>query len=516
MKPIRTLAMYLPQFHEVPENSAWWGEGYTEWTAVKNAVPYFSGHNQPVVPLNENYYNLLSKDTMVWQAGLAKKYGIDGFCFYHYWFGKDRKILEKPAENLLKWKDINLPFCFDWDPQTWARTWSKLGNPWADKFEQKADRRREQENGILIQQDFGDEAYWKKHFDYLLSFFQDDRYIRIDGKPIFIFHRTRMFPCLERMAAYWRKLAAKAGLPGLYLIGLGVPNRAMDAVIYPMDYGKSSLISDRKSLQRIPGTLLEGADYDDVWKYFLTVPPSSGQRTLWLGVVSYDDSPRRGEQGEVYLHVSPAKFQHYFGQLMRKSREAGNPFVFINAWNEWGEGMKLEPDVKTGYGYLEAVRDVVRTDTDELPAIDPGEVEKGRQSYVENLEYQAERNQKFYFLFRDWMRCKREGKSLARYFRERGWKKIAIYGYGRHGIEFFQDLQGQNDVKVSYLIDARKDAMDGKTPLAVFRPEEELPLCDAVVVSVIDEYDSILKILQERINMPIVSLAEVVTMTAEK
>ena len=127
-KELRALAMYLPQFHRVPENDAWWGEGFTEWTAVKKAVPLFEGHEQPRTPLNSNYYDLMDKGTMEWQADLAKKYGIDGFCFYHYWFRDGRRILEKPAENLLQWKDIDMPFCFCWDPVSWARTWTKLGN----------------------------------------------------------------------------------------------------------------------------------------------------------------------------------------------------------------------------------------------------------------------------------------------------------------------------------------------------------------------------------------------------
>ena len=190
MKSTRTLAMYLPQFHEVPENSQWWGAGYTEWTAVKQAKPCFPGHEQPVIPMNGNYYDLLSKETMVWQAKLAKKYGVDGFCFYHYWFGRGRKILEKPAENLLKWTDIDLPFCFCWDPGTWARTWSKMGNAWADAFEPEKDKAQTRGDGILIQQDFGDASYWEAHFEYLLPFFRDERYLRVDGTPVFIFYNS--------------------------------------------------------------------------------------------------------------------------------------------------------------------------------------------------------------------------------------------------------------------------------------------------------------------------------------
>lgn len=515
MKSTRTLAMYLPQFHEVPENSQWWGAGYTEWTAVKQAKPCFPGHEQPVIPMNGNYYDLLSKETMVWQAKLAKKYGVDGFCFYHYWFGRGRKILEKPAENLLKWTDIDLPFCFCWDPGTWARTWSKMGNAWADAFEPEKDKAQTRGDGILIQQDFGDASYWEAHFEYLLPFFRDERYLRVDGKPVFIFYNSFLVPCLERMATFWRRLAKKAGFSGLELIGFGIPNRSMDAVIYPMAFGKSSFVYDRSIEHIIPGTSMYGYEYDDVWQHFLANPPSAMQQTLWLGTVSFDDSPRRGANGRIYLHASPAKFRHYFGQLLRKSREAGNSFVFIDAWNEWGEGKKLEPDTKTGYAYLEAVRDMTQTATEDLPVIDAVSLEEGREQYVENLEWLVLRNQKLYILFRDWRKCMREHRDLATYFRDRKWHRIGLYGYGRHGRDFYQDVQGHG-VEIVYLIDARKEGMSGKTPVPVYAPDEELPDCDAVVVSVVDEYEAILEMLQERMDVPIVSLSEVVSAVAEE
>ena len=513
MRSTRTLAMYLPQFHEVPENSKWWGAGYTEWTAVKNAEPCFPGHEQPVVPMNGNYYDLLSKDTMVWQAELAKKYGVDGFCFYHYWFGKDRKILEKPAENLLKWKDIDLPFCFCWDPSTWARTWSKMGNSWADAFEPGNDEEKKQGNGILIRQDFGDESYWKKHFDYLLPFLQDHRYICVDGKPVFIFYGSSCVPCLERMVSYWRRLAKEAGFPDLYLIGFDFPNCSLDAVIYPMAFAKN-FVYDKNVEHKISGTSLYGYEYDDVWQSFLASPPSAMQKTLWLGTVSYDDSPRRGANGRIYLHATPEKFRHYFGQLLRKSREAGNPFVFIDAWNEWGEGKKLEPDTKTSYAYLEAVHDMTRVATENLPAIDSATLEKGCKRYMANLERFALQYQKYFHLSRDWRKCSREKRSLAKYFQDRNWQRIALYGYGRHGREFYQDVQG-NSVEIIYLIDARKGGMAGKTPVPVYAPEETLPECDAIVVSVVDEYEAILEMLEEKVDVPVLSLSEVVSIVAE-
>ena len=166
--------MYLPQFHEVEENNEWWGNGYTEWTAVKKATPLFHGHKQPKAPFNDNYYNLLDKQTMITQAKLAEEYGIDGFCFYHYYFKNGRKILEKPAENLLKWKDINMPYCFCWANETWARTWSNISgaNAWGSKFENK---KQKAGSGILLEQRYGQEKEWEEHLEYLIPFFKDEK-----------------------------------------------------------------------------------------------------------------------------------------------------------------------------------------------------------------------------------------------------------------------------------------------------------------------------------------------------
>ena len=174
---MKTIAMFLPQFHRVKENDEWWGEGYTDWMAVKNAQKLFDEHYQPREPLQENYYDLLDKKTFEWQAGLMHKYDIDGLCFYHYYFKDGKKILEKPAENLLQWKDVDMPFCFCWDNTPWARTWSTIGEKaiWSDKYEKKYDQ---EGNGILLEQSYGGEKEWREHFQYLLPFFKDNRYLK--------------------------------------------------------------------------------------------------------------------------------------------------------------------------------------------------------------------------------------------------------------------------------------------------------------------------------------------------
>ncbi len=188
---MKILAYYLPQFHEIEENNKWWGKGFTEWTNVKKGKKLFKTQNQPFVPLNNNYYNLLNKETVKWQTELAKKYGVYGFCYYHYWF-EGKKLLEKPVENLLKWKNIDQKFCFCWANHSWKKTWNGL-------------------NEILMEQKYGNEDSWNKHFDYLLQFFKDERYIKIDNKPIFMIFKLKDIKDINEMLDFFNKKCIENG-----------------------------------------------------------------------------------------------------------------------------------------------------------------------------------------------------------------------------------------------------------------------------------------------------------------
>lgn len=360
MKNIRTIAMYLPQFHQIPENDQWWGEGFTEWQAVKKAEPLFETHVQPRKPLGNRYYNLLEKDTMKWQSDLAKEYMIDGFCFYHYWFEKGRRVLEKPAENLLQWTDIDMPFCFSWANESWIRTWENVteGNVWAEKFD-IMNRQIPDWNGILLKQDYGKEADWKEHFNYLLPFFLDKRYIKMNGKPVFIIYKPEHFQNkLNPMLSCWKTWAKENGLKGLYIIGAQCAVNSdtkwpqMDARV---KHGPAVCLANET---RVGNTRF--FDYDFLWRRFLGMEGNEGEKTYYCGFVNFDSSPRQGDHALIFNNASPHKFEKYFEQLIQKNIRLGNELVFINAWNEWGEGMYLEPDEENGFGYLVAVRDVMK------------------------------------------------------------------------------------------------------------------------------------------------------------
>lgn len=506
VKKIKTIALYLPQFHRLPENDCWWGDGFTDWTAVKAAKPLFAEHQQPKEPLTDNYYNLLDKRTMQWQSKLAKNYRVDGFCFYHYWFKDGRKILEKPAENLLRWSDVDMPFCFCWANESWARSWGAVtnANPWADKFEPQGD---ETKSAVLLEQEYGNEADWEAHFQYLLSFFKDCRYIRVEGKPVFVIYRPELMLCLERMLACWRNLALLAGLPGIYIVGMNVHSNiaVFDAVISIMPKANSVYVKKMG-----PGQI-NGMDYGACWEDYLMSAPVAGTKTLWCGIVDYDDTPRRGAKGYVYLGATPELFGKYYSQLVQKSIQMHNPLLFINAWNEWGEGMYLEPDKVSGLAYLEAVKAAMEnTEKNSFRETVPTDIEAASRRMsvrIMDLEKRVEKFKQYYDLMHQWMLRKEQGKSLVSYFLAQDYRRVAIYGYGNNGRHLEAELRN-SPIHIVYAIDRDRSILAADFP--VYALTDTLPACDVVIVTIPYVYGKILSDLDVKVNCPIRSLAEVV------
>lgn len=494
--------MYLPQFHEVKENNEWWGEGFTEWTAVQNAEPLYEGHIQPRIPLNHNYYNLLDKRTMMWQADLIWKYGIYGFCFYHYWFKDGRKILEKPAENLLKWTDIHMPFCFSWANESWARTWSNLGdkNVWTDKFEDFS-QKAANKTGILLEQKYGTEESWKEHFEYLLPFFKDKRYIKIDNKPVFLFYKPDSIPCLSRMVKYWEKLSVEHGLAGIYSIGMNTSEeKVFAACLYHEPQKTIGQYFSRQNYSVNTGKGKSTIEYIDLWQKIIARTIESDRKIYLGGFSGYDDTPRRGTGGCFVDGSSPHNFYVFLKKLLLKSEKLGNEFVFLNAWNEWGEGMYLEPDEKDGYSYLEAVRTALRdykTDT------------FMEESHEENLDINqanvVKRYKGYWRMLNKWLTLKENGVKFQTYFQDRNIHTITLYGLGMLGLHLVKEFEG-SDIEIVCAIDQKGKMLHADFP--VYELEDELPRTDAIIVTVGYLFEQITEQLKKKVDCPIISLEE--------
>lgn len=292
-----------------------------------------------------------------------KKYGVYGLCYFHYWFN-GKKLLEKPAENLLKWTDIDQPFCFAWANVTWARTWTAVKAATTTWVSSDV---KEGETGILIEQTYGTEKNWKEHYGYLRQFFRDKRYIKVDNKPMFLIYCLGDIPCAEEMFALWNTLAIQDGFSGIHLVSINEKpegNRHIEAVARYGNYANydprfwrricNSLIYRLKiPLTGIPNIL----DYETIWKNMIREGAVEGIKTYPGAVVTYDDTPRKGKQGCFIENASPELFEKYLRLQIKKAEQICRAeFIFIDAWNEWGEGNYLEPDTEHRYAYLEAVR----------------------------------------------------------------------------------------------------------------------------------------------------------------
>lgn len=376
----KLVAMYFPQLHAIPENDEWWGEGFTDWDNVTAAMRHYEEHHQPRVPLNNNYYDQSELDTMLWQTDLAKEYGIFGFCHYHYWFD-GKQLLETPTNNLLDNKQVDFPFCLSWANETWSRRWDA------------------KEHHILIQQTHPPvKESWKRHFDYLIRAWTDDRAIRVDNKPVFVIYRPHRIPEIDQMLDFWRENAVKHGLEGLYLIAqkqyehpLEEPLKNFDAEfqfqpfesIYSPDFESETLKQNKwvQLLRALPESVqsrlqdleyryfqrLTFHDYDKVWKHTIKIRKHAELTTFPGAFIDWDNTARYKKRATIFKGASPERFEYWFTRLVKSMPQRNLPenLIFINAWNEWAEGAYLEPDEKYGFRYLEAVKSALMN-TNEL------------------------------------------------------------------------------------------------------------------------------------------------------
>jgi glycosyltransferase involved in cell wall biosynthesis/GT2 family glycosyltransferase/SAM-dependent methyltransferase len=357
---LRAIAIYLPQFHAIPENDEWWGKGFTEWTNVRRATPQYEGHHQPHVPHpNLGYYDLHDASVLEKQAAMARAAGIEGFCFYYYWFN-GRRLLNMPTDRLLATGKPDFPFCFCWANENWTRTWDG-----GDKE-------------ILIGQEHSYECDERFILD-LLPAFRDPRYIRVDGKPLLIVYRPGLLPDPAATARHWRETCRREGLGEIFLARMQMfdwelegRDPGYDSVIQfaPVSRGHSPNLKDTVRLHDPAKFTGEVRDYRlSAANYaFEPIGPQ-----LWPGVCpSWDNTARRMERGHSWVNSTPETYHWWLSTVAHRARQAlpaQQRFVFINAWNEWAEGCHLEPDEKFGYAWLNATR-LALTDA-ALPAAPP-------------------------------------------------------------------------------------------------------------------------------------------------
>ena len=370
MDKTKIIANYLPQYHCIPENDKWWGKGYTDWVAVQKATKLFEGHSQPRVPLGNNYYDLSQIDAVKLQAKLANNYGVYGFGIYHYWFTNDLHLLDKPALILKDNPEININYMFIWDNGSWKRTWSNVkenANDWAPEFDNSV---KDNTKGILAELVYGTESDWRNHFEYLLPFFKDERYIKQNNKPVFaFFNQYNQEDIIQEMVKYWDGLAKENGFAGIEVIGKYSPGMTskMEKEFFYEPYQHAFTYDSfvTKAIRKIKKDYLKISalslyDYDKVWNRILSTANNNMDNSVIYGaIVGYDDSPRRGKNGKILTGASPDKFQRYLTELLQISNKQNKEYIFLTAWNEWGEGAYLEPDEENGYAYLEALKRAV-------------------------------------------------------------------------------------------------------------------------------------------------------------
>lgn len=351
----RAIAFYLPQFHTTPENDEWWGKGYTEWTAATLATPLFNGHYQPHIPADLGFYDLRVPETRIAQADLAKEYGISGFCYYHYWFG-GKRLLEQPFNEVLNSDEPKFGFCLCWANHDWTAAWH-----------QKAKH-------ILMKQPYPGMEDHRTHFYELLKAFTDDRYITVEGKPLFVIYHSQAIPGVRAVTDFWRELAIKEGLAGLYIVGVH-----QLAGWSPSDYGLDGAIMDRlpsiktsamnNSWGRKVFSLLQKKkspiihSYESVSEKLILKDKPPFQSFPCI-IPNWDNTPRYGANGIVLHNSTPELFKGQIKSAIQyvSSEPTERQLIFIKAWNEWGEGNHLEPDIKFGKAYLEVIKQALESE----------------------------------------------------------------------------------------------------------------------------------------------------------
>ncbi len=354
-KKARVIAFYLPQYHPIPENDVWWGKGFTEWTNVGKAKSLFKGHYQPRIPADLGYYDLRVAETRKEQADMAREYGVEGFCYWHYWFGNGKRLLERPFNEVLTSKEPDFPFCLAWANETWKGFAHGLKN-----------------RNILIEQLYSGIDDYTAHFYEVLPAFKDKRYITIEGKPLFMIYKPLENTEVVVFIETWRKLAIENGLNGIYFVGQNADLKfSVDEILktgvdgvntvrlhnYQLKYRSlaSKIVKHvNKYLRSVPQVY----SYKTVSKYFFEVEIDKKENVFPTLITGWDHSARSAREALVLTDYTPDNFDSSVNEVVTivKDKKADNRIVFVKSWNEWAEGNYLEPDMRWGIKFLEVLK----------------------------------------------------------------------------------------------------------------------------------------------------------------
>lgn len=377
----RVIAFYLPQYHPIPENDKWWGKGFTEWTNVAKAKPLFRGHNQPRIPADLGFYDLRVPEVREEQARMAREAGIEGFCYWHYWFDHEHKLLERPFQEVLKSGKPDYPFCLGWANHSWTNKSWEVGT-------------RKVKEQTLMQMVYNEEEY-RLHFADVLPAFKDKRYITVDGKPLFYIWSPRDIPNAKEFIELWQKLAQENGLKGIHFVGLDFSLRESQKAIKGIFSHNISSCAKENYEQ----TLAMGFDavnsrgyflaeqkcrsfWDIVWRAIsirilkrfpvsrcdhaainkcLYTPEDRLENVYPTIMPNWDRSPRSGAKARVYTNSTPKVFEQQLIEAVKlvKEKQEEHKMIFLMSWNEWAEGNYVEPDMQYGHGYLDALTKVL-------------------------------------------------------------------------------------------------------------------------------------------------------------
>ena len=362
MNRVRLIAYYLPQFHPIPENDEWWGKGFTEWTNVAAAKPLFKGHNQPRIPADLGFYDLRLPETREAQAQMARECGVEGFMYWHYWFGNGKQLLERPFQEVLAIGKPDFPFCLGWANHSWSnKTWKAKNNG----------------KSFLLKQEYPGKEDYINHFNLLLPAFRDHRYITVDGKPFFLIYNVLDMPDLNVFIDTWQSLARLNGLKGIHFVGniMGhtAENKCMEIINSGVDATALFMLNaaEKKSkgrvryyVEKLKGKLnvpfVERHDYRDIIK---NIHSDLEKRDDIYPVVfpQLDRTPRAGIHAAVIEHSGPDNFKSFLQETIKAvlHKDYEHRIVLLNAWNEWGEGNYVEPDTLNKHGYLDAIKSCV-------------------------------------------------------------------------------------------------------------------------------------------------------------